>query len=299
MASIDEIAEKNLDEKLNDNPCRGIAVGKGKNGNIMQFAWIMGRSENSQNRIYETEGDIVRTKARDPSKMKNPELVIYNAMRSLKTMNGNYAAHIASNGDQTDTVHDSFEQTGWGISAWDFIEALETRYCEPDAFPQANLTPRITLFCSEDLPGRAYLSLIKADPRAKEFWKEAVEEYGPSIVEALKEKGLNGNALNEQVCIKLGEMTGLNHREFLSQRSLFEVVLTKGHGHCLTTYMPGSNALPSFEGEPFIIPLGDSLEGSMQKIWNSLEPSWKVALAAKEITEKSYRVQTLSKFNEA
>ena len=121
-----------IKELIKDNPYvgRGIVIGKTEDGKKAAVAYfIMGRSENSRNRIFYTEGDSVKTGAFDPSKLSDPSLIIYAPIRKLKN------ALIVSNGDQTDTVYDFV----WGGKS--FEEALETREFEPDA---PNFTPRIS-----------------------------------------------------------------------------------------------------------------------------------------------------------
>lgn len=121
-----------LEKELKDNayPGRGIVIGKSKNGKYAVAAYfIMGRSENSRNRVFVNDGDGIRTQAFDPSKLVDPSLIIYAPVRVL----GNKT--IVTNGDQTDTIYDlmSKQQT--------FEQALCTREFEPDA---PNYTPRIS-----------------------------------------------------------------------------------------------------------------------------------------------------------
>ena len=92
--------------KSNPYPGRGIAVGKDR-----VYYFIMGRSENSRNRIFSLTEDGIRTEAHDPSKMKDPSLIIYHPVR--KTPQG----LVVTNGDQTDTIRD----------LGDFRKALMTR----------------------------------------------------------------------------------------------------------------------------------------------------------------------------
>lgn len=139
MTRIDEtvrrvIAEENLDELAeNPYPGRGIVQGLNWAGDmVLQAYWVMGRSENSRNRVLVVEDEIVRTEAYDPSKITDPSLIIYNAMR---TFSDKHACHVVSNGDQTDTVITGFEE---GQS---FATSLEDREYEPD---KPNYTPRIT-----------------------------------------------------------------------------------------------------------------------------------------------------------
>lgn len=121
-----------IKELIKDNPYvgRGIVIGKTEDGKKAVVAYfIMGRSENSRNRIFYTEGDSVKTGAFDSSKLSDPSLIIYAPIRKLKN------ALIVSNGDQTDTIYD-FVWCGKS-----FEEALKTREFEPDA---PNFTPRIS-----------------------------------------------------------------------------------------------------------------------------------------------------------
>lgn len=125
-------ATANLLNNLKNNvyPGRGIVIGVDEtNTNIIQVYWIMGRSENSRNRIFEKTSDGIRTRAFDESKVKDPSLIIYNVMRTSGTN------HIVTNGDQTDTICEHLDNNTT------FETALATRTFEPDA---PNYTPRIS-----------------------------------------------------------------------------------------------------------------------------------------------------------
>ena len=109
---------------------RGIVVGKSGDGKKAVTAYfIMGRSENSRNRVFIESGDDVIIHPFDASKVDDPSLIIYSPIRK----HGD--SLIVTNGDQTDTVYDFLEQ---GKS---FEQALDTRRFEPDA---PNFTPRIS-----------------------------------------------------------------------------------------------------------------------------------------------------------
>ena len=111
-------------------PGRGIILGKSEDGKKAVTAYfIMGRSENSRNRIFITHGEGIRTEAFDPEKMEDPSLIIYSPVRVL----GNKT--IVTNGDQTDTIYDLMDKQ------LTFEQALRTREFEPDA---PNYTPRIS-----------------------------------------------------------------------------------------------------------------------------------------------------------
>ena len=122
----------NLCEYLAENeyPGRGIAIGRTPCGkNIRVAYWIMGRSENSRNRVFVEDGEGIRTQAFDPSKLEDPSLIIYAPVRVID------GKTIVTNGDQTDTVYDFLKE---GKTS---EEALRTREFEPDG---PNWTPRIS-----------------------------------------------------------------------------------------------------------------------------------------------------------
>jgi phosphoribosylglycinamide formyltransferase-1 len=117
----------------NPYPGRGICVGLDETGKAaLQVYWIMGRSANSRNRVFVADGTTLRTAPADASKVQNPSLIIYNAMREVSKV------CIVSNGDQTDTIYDSLAAGGT------FVDALDTRTYEPDA---PNSTARISAVC--------------------------------------------------------------------------------------------------------------------------------------------------------
>lgn len=109
---------------------RGIIIGKSADGKHAVTAYfIMGRSENSRNRVFVEDGEGIRTQAFDPSKMTDPHLIIYAPVRVL----GNKT--IVTNGDQTDTIYELMDKQ------MTFEQALRTREFEDDA---PNFTPRIS-----------------------------------------------------------------------------------------------------------------------------------------------------------
>lgn len=123
---------KTIGERIKGNPYvgRGIVTGTsadGKNAVIAYF--IMGRSSNSRNRVFTIKDGDVYTEPHDPSKVKDPSLIIYAAIRSYENK------LIVTNGDQTDTIYDFVSE------GKDFKSALETRCFEPD---EPNFTPRIS-----------------------------------------------------------------------------------------------------------------------------------------------------------
>lgn len=116
--------------KENAYPGRGIVIGRSDDGKKAVTAYfIMGRSSNSRNRIFVTEGEEIRTEAFDPSKLEDPSLIIYAPVRVLEQLT------IVTNGDQTDTIYDGMKE---GLT---FEQSLRSREFEPDG---PNYTPRIS-----------------------------------------------------------------------------------------------------------------------------------------------------------
>lgn len=116
--------------KGNSYPGRGIIIGKTPDGTKAVTAYfIMGRSENSRNRVFVEEGEGIRTQAYDESKLTDPSLIIYAPVRVL----GNKT--IVTNGDQTDTIYEGMDKQ------LTFEQSLRSREFEPDA---PNYTPRIS-----------------------------------------------------------------------------------------------------------------------------------------------------------
>lgn len=141
-----------LKEELSscDYPGRGIILGRSADGEKAVAAYfIMGRSENSRNRVFVEDGEGIRTQAFDPSKMKDPSLIIYAPVRVLGTKT------IVTNGDQTDTIYEGLDKQ------LTFEQSLRSREFEPDA---PNFTPRISGVMHVE--GGKYnfaLSILKSD----------------------------------------------------------------------------------------------------------------------------------------
>ncbi len=217
-----------IEKDLSSNvyPGRGILLGKsadGKNAVIAYF--IMGRSENSRNRVFVEDGDGIRTQAFDESKLEDPSLIIYAPVRVL----GNKT--IVTNGDQTDTIYDLMNQQQT------FEQSLRTREFEPDA---PNYTPRIS-------------GIVKIT--------DGEMNYALSIL-----KSADGNP----DCCQRFTFTYSNP--------------ISGTGHFIHTYMTDGNPLPSFEGEPKLVDIGnDDIDAFADKLWNSLNKDNKVSLFVRYI----------------
>ena len=130
----------------NSYPGRGIVLGRSADGKSAIAAYfIMGRSENSRNRVFTVTEDGIRTEAHDPSKMVDPSLIIYHPVRQVGDK------LVVTNGDQTDTVRDFL------VEGKSFGQALHTREFEPDG---PNYTPRISGMLNPD--GSFKMSILKS-----------------------------------------------------------------------------------------------------------------------------------------
>ncbi len=225
----------NLNNLLSKNeyPGRGIVVGKTADGENAVIAYfIMGRSQNSRNRVFieQKNGDLL-TAPHDISKLEDPSLIIYAPLRSIEN-------HIiVTNGDQTDTVYDFVAQ------GKTFSQALETREFEPD---RPNFTPRIS----------AMLTMCDND-----------FTYQMSILKSADEEG---SACN---------------------RFTYNYAPINGIGHFLHTYACNGNPLPTFEGEPERITLGNDIDALANEIWFHLNSENKISLYVRFINLKTGKVE--------
>jgi len=146
-------------------PGRGIILGRSPDGRHAVIAYfIMGRSENSRNRIFVPTPDGIRTQAYDPSKMQDPSLIIYAPVRRFGS------STIVTNGDQTDTIRE-------GLAAGkSFADALRTRKFEPD---EPNYTPRISGIVTDY--GGYTLSILKSADGDPACCRRYFYEYGTPI----------------------------------------------------------------------------------------------------------------------
>lgn len=220
-----DIAEANAARlKKNAYPGRGIVLGlTGDGTKLAQIYWIMGRSQNSRNRVFHEESGFVRTKAFDESKLTDPSLIIYYPVKHF----GNF--HVVSNGDQTDTVIEYIKAGHY------WIDALMTREFEPDA---PNFTPRITGVMDLDAPWAYALSILKSQ---------------------------DGEA-----------------RHCLRYFYYYEKPVA-GFGHCIHTYQGDGNPLPSFCGEPYIMPVPGSAKEACEYYWSLLDEENRISILAKYI----------------
>jgi IMP cyclohydrolase len=229
------VAEENLDElAANPYPGRGLAQGLNRNGDVaLQVYWVMGRSENSRNRVLIEDDDVVKTEAWDSSKVTDPSLIIYNAMRVLRST---HDVHVASNGNQTDTIIDGMRR------GEDFAASLLGREYEPD---EPNYTPRIS---------------------------GVVIPYRRPTATQIAERGFS--------VIRRDEKSGEPVHEYF--RGMIEDD-ERGCGRCVHTYTGDGTPLPSFDGEPFAVPMGAGVQDTAETFWETLDADNRVALVVKGI----------------
>ena len=145
------LIRKSMKRALSGNsyPGRGIVIGKSSDGRKAMFAYfIMGRSENSRNRVFVEKDDEVVIYPFDESKVEDPSLIIYSPVKQVGS------DVIVTNGDQTDTIEQFLQQ------GKDFRAALQTRAFEPDA---PNYTPRISGILHLKKGGFTYeMSILKS-----------------------------------------------------------------------------------------------------------------------------------------
>lgn len=261
------MANKSLFQELQSNayPGRGIVVGRSEDASTAISAYfIMGRSENSRNRIFVADGEGLRTQAFDESKMKDPSLIIYSPVRVLKTESG--CATIVTNGDQTDTIFDGMKN---GMT---FEQSLRSRCYEPDA---PNYTPRISCvmnFGDASASGNASASAGGYD-------------YALSIL-----KSDSASASVSTGGASAGEKSpACNRLTFAYENPAAGIV------RFIHTYDSDGNPLPSFSGEPKIFALGDeakSIDSFTDALWQSLNAENKVSLFVRFIDIASGKHET-------
>ena len=153
----------------NSYPGRGIVVGQSADGKSAMIAYfIMGRSVNSRNRVFEAFPGGMRTKAFDESKLSDPSLIIYNPYLSVENR-----TDIITNGDQTNTVYDHL------VAGGSFESALRTRCFEPD---EPNYTPRISGVLDYDFAQQNFnykLSILKSAGGDPSVCQRFFYEYAP------------------------------------------------------------------------------------------------------------------------
>ena len=168
MENMNIYGQRTPEELLRDNtyPGRGIVIGKTPDGTRAMTAYfIMGRSENSRNRIFTEKDGEVFTEPFDESKVQDPSLIIYAAVRS-------YQNHlVVTNGNQTDTVIEGLKK------GETFTKALESRCFEPDA---PNFTPRISGMLSFENGDFSYqMSILKSADAAGTACNRYTYHYAP------------------------------------------------------------------------------------------------------------------------
>lgn len=218
---MDIYAINDIAELIKDNPYvgRGIVTGCTRDGTRAAVAYfIMGRSANSRNRVFTVKNGEVFTEPFDASKVQDPSLIIYAAVRSFENN------LIVTNGDQTDTVCDALKAGGT------FSGALESRCFEPDV---PNFTPRISSMLT--------------------FEKDSFR-YQMSILKSVDAEGSD------------------------CARYTFAYPAKPGLGHFIHTYVTDGNPIPTFQGEPERVAVGNDIDVFTNTLWNALNEQNKISL---------------------
>nr|BBH88928.1 hypothetical protein KTC_36790 [Thermosporothrix sp. COM3] len=222
------LAHQNFKQHIQNNPYpgRGLVIGRSEeeNGWFIIY-WIMGRSEQSRNRRFVADRNVLRTEPVDARLVEDPSLIIYEAMLDLPYR------YLVSNGDQTRTIFETLQAGGT------FDEALAKREREPDA---PHYTPRISAMLDlQQQTGSVCFSILKAskiDPAYTDRFT-----YRPAMPEA-------------------------------------------GFGFGLTTYQGPGNPLPSFSGDPLLLPCQGKAEDVLRTYWEALNAENRISLAVKSIS---------------
>ncbi|MBD3919323.1 IMP cyclohydrolase [Paenibacillus sp. PR3] len=216
----------------NPYPGRTLIVGQTPlASHYVQVYWTMGRSVNSRNRVFESEGNHISNVAFKPALMEDPSLIIYYPIRDW------CGIHIVSNGDQTDTIYEGIQQ------GRTFEQLLMTREFEPDS---PHYTPRISAVI--DTVSKSYtISILKT------------HDNDPSV------------------CL----------RHFFDYNAFKPSI-----GHCIHTYRSEENGiLKPFLGEPFEVPILESIEETADYYWERLNGDNKISLLVKFIDVRTKGIQ--------
>ena len=247
-----EMAEKNCESHLRQNPYpgRGLVIGRSSvNDEWLMIYWIMGRSENSRNRRFVAAGGVLKTEPVDLSRVKDPSLIIYEAMLELPGVFSDrpkrhelYAhgkkmslpgIYLMSNGAQTRGLCEALQKGGG------FDDEMAKWEREPDA---PNFTPRITGML--ELHGEhatITLSILKANPADP----------------------------------------GLTDRT-----TIRPALPPAGLGLGITTYRGDGNPLPCFQGDPLLLPCNRDAAGVLDMYWDAPNADNRISLAVKRISAR-------------
>ena len=203
---------------------RGIVIGMSEDAKKAVSAYfIMGRSANSRNRVFTEKNGEVFTEPFDASKVEDPSLIIYAAIRQFENK------LIVTNGNQTDTIYDGL------VNGLSFSEALTAREFEPDA---PNLTPRISGMLTFADQGFTYqMSILKS-----------IDAEGSDCA-----------------------------------RYTFSYPSKPGLGHFIHTYVCDGSPIPTFQGEPERVAIGNDIDAFAEKLWNALDENNKISLYVRTV----------------
>lgn len=268
-------------------PGRGIVIGMHENGSqAVVLYFIMGRSTNSRNRVFVTDGTGIRTEAFDPSLITDPSLIIYSPVKNVG------ANLIITNGDQTDTIYKEMikrqaakhEQLSFHQSVHIFDKALRRREYEPDA---PNYTPRISGIVHIDKGRMQYaMNILKADIGAQNIFEQ--QSSAGKKVSSKKNTSISDRDGDSRPSRKNGE-AGFSV-PCLRFTYAYEQPLP-GVGRFIHTYAGPGEVLPPFAGEPETIMLSGDIDELTDAAWDSLDPENRVSLFVRFIDLKGKKAQ--------
>lgn len=253
-----ELAAQHFEQHIRHNPYpgRGIVIGRATQEQAwLMLYWIMGRSEQSRNRRFVAKGTTLRTEPVNASLVADPSLIIYDAMLELPGI------YLVSNGDQTRTLYQALQD------GRTFDEALASREREPDA---PHYTPRISAMLNlVSIPSSGTRMDIGSlyNPGGEVYTPHPHESSG-NVASALLLSILKANPLNP------------NYTDRYTYRPALP---SAGYALGLTTYQGDGNPLPSFEGDPLLLPSGDTAEAMLETYWNALNADNRISMAVKRI----------------
>ena len=255
-AALTELAQRNLAERIAANPYpgRGIVAGRLAGGDWLMLYWIMGRSANSRNRRFVVEPNgVLRTAPLRPEELEDPTNVIYRAMCELP------AAGRGAGPEALAAMPEVFITTN-GDHTDTLAEILSTGGTVQDAL---NVRER------EDDP----------------------PHYTPRIAAILDQRGAP-HGVPQQLSFAIIRANQVDPQT--SDRILWRLPAPpEQYGYCIHTYATNGTPLPSFQGDPYPVPLPPSAEAAADAFWQALDKENRIALAAKRINPGEQSTITL------
>jgi len=260
LKKLQGIQDRSLESlRQNPYPGRGIVAGSTSDRRLFLAYWIMGRSANSRNRLFVAEDAHVRTEAVDPAKLEDPSLIIYYPLRAEGSL------QILTNGDQSDTLWNAYKKR---LDSAGLKQEERARSAELEALQKESFLQGLSTRTYEPDPHQTPRISCMADAASPRL------SYSLSILKA-----------SEQI-------------EGQSQRNFFhyEQALA-GFGHCIHTYADDGDPIPSFSGEPLVVPVQDDIDEALDFWWQLLNPENRISLMVRLVSpDGSYEQRIMNRF---